>query len=222
MIIAIDGPAAAGKGTLAKRLAKEFDLALLDTGLLYRATGMAVVRAGGDPADPVKAEAAARSLDPASFADPALRGDEAAQAASKVAAIPAVRAALLDFQRSFAKSPPPPAKGAILDGRDIGTVVLPDAEAKLFVTASMEIRAMRRHKELLERGVSSIYARVLEEMRERDERDSQRAVAPLTPATDALLLDTSDMDAEAAFAAAVAYVNTVKDRRSQPVGRKND
>ena len=208
MIIAIDGPAAAGKGTLARRLAAHLDFAFLDTGLIYRATGMKVVRAGGDPSDVAAAEAAARSLSPEDMAAPGLRDDEAAQAASKVAAIPGVRAALLEFQRGFAHSPPDGKKGAVLDGRDIGTVVCPDAPAKLFVTARTEIRAERRLKELQERGLPAIYAAVLRDMKERDARDSNRGVAPLEPAKDALLLDTSDLDAEAVFAEALSFVQS--------------
>lgn len=202
MIVAIDGPAASGKGTLARRLAAHLGLAYLDTGLLYRAVGMAVVRAGGDPSDPAAAEAAARALDPQALSDPALRLDEAGQAASKVAAIPGVRAALLDFQRQVARRAP----GAVLDGRDIGTVVCPDADHKLFVTASLEKRAERRLKELLGRGVATIQEAVLQEMRERDARDSGRSVAPLVPAPDAFLLDTTELDADQAFAAALGYI----------------
>jgi cytidylate kinase len=203
MIIAIDGPAAAGKGTLARRLADRFGLNYLDTGALYRAVGVAVLRAGGDPADPEAAAGAARSLDPAGLADPALRGEAAGEAASKVAAIPAVRAALLDFQRAYAARPP----GAVLDGRDIGTVVCPDAQVKIFVTASLERRAERRLKELLDKGVSAIGERVLQEMKDRDARDSARSVAPLVPAADAVLLDTTELDADAAFAAAVQIIS---------------
>ncbi|MBF0247925.1 MAG: (d)CMP kinase [Alphaproteobacteria bacterium] len=212
VVIAIDGPAAAGKGTLARRLENHFKLAKLDTGLLYRATGWKVVSGGGDPEDPAQAEAAARALDPAELANPALRGDDAAQAASKVSAVPGVRAALLDFQRDFAKSPPAlddggPAAGAILDGRDIGTTVCPDAHVKLFVTASTEVRAQRRFKELQERGLEAIYARVLDEMKERDARDTNRSASPLMAASDALVLDTSDMDADEAFRRALEFIS---------------
>ncbi|MDR3440350.1 (d)CMP kinase [Telmatospirillum sp.] len=203
MIIAIDGPAAAGKGTLARRLAAHFGLNYLDTGALYRAVGWAVVRAKGDPADPVAAEAAARALDPAGLSSPDLRTETAGQAASKVAAIPAVRAALLEFQRAYATRAP----GAVLDGRDIGTVVCPAAEVKLFITASVECRAARRLKELLDKGESAIGERVLEEMRERDARDRARSVAPLVPAADAVVLDTTELNAEAAFAKAVAIIS---------------
>jgi len=206
-IIAIDGPAAAGKGTLARRLAATLGFDYLDTGLIYRAVGMNVARAGGDPADPALAGPAARALAPADLAADDLRGDQAAQAASKVAAIPEVRAALLDFQRAFAATPPG-AKGAVLDGRDIGTVVCPDAGIKLFVTASLEKRAERRLKELRAAGREAIHSTVLAEMRERDERDRNRAVAPLVAADDAFVLDTTGLDADQAFAAALGHVRS--------------
>ena len=209
MIIAIDGPAASGKGTLARRLAAHFGFAHLDSGKIYRAVGMAVLRAGKDPADPSTATTAAEALAPNDLEDPELAGDQAAVAASKVAAIPAVRDAVLGFQRDFAANPPGGAGGTVIDGRDIGTVVCPEAAAKLFVTASVEARAERRHKELLGRGEASIYARVLQDLKERDARDTNRAVAPLRPADDAEVMDTSEMDPDAAFAAALAYV---KDR----------
>jgi cytidylate kinase len=206
MIVAIDGPAGSGKGTLAKRLAAHFGFAHLDTGLIYRAVGHAMLRAGLDPEDQAAAERAAKALDSAMFADPALRGDEAANAASKVSAIPAVRAALLEFQRRFAASPPGGAKGAVLDGRDVGTVVCPDAQVKLFLTATPEVRAERRVKELRERGLEAIYARVLQDLNERDARDRARAVAPLIPAKDALVLDTSTLDADAVFDLALRHI----------------
>ena len=202
MIIAIDGPAASGKGTLGRRLADYFGLRHLDTGLLYRAAGLAVLRAGGDPDNPEAAEAAARTLQPDDLEVPDLRSDRAAQAASKVAAIPGVRSALLDFQRDFARRPP----GAVLDGRDIGTVVCPDADAKFFVTASLAVRAHRRFKELRERGHDVIYPAVLQDMTQRDARDSGRAVAPLKPADDALFLDSSDMSADEAFDSALKFI----------------
>ncbi len=210
MIVAVDGPSASGKGTLARRLAAALDFAYLDTGLLYRAVGAAVLAAGGDPADPVAAAAAARDLDPAAL-DPALdltplRREAVGQAASLVAPIPEVRAALLDHQRRFAAAPPGAKAGAVLDGRDIGTVVCPRAEVKIFVTASAEKRARRRHKELLERGEASIYARVVEEMHERDRRDSERAVAPLRPAGDAEILDTGALGVDEALQAALEIV----------------
>ena len=205
-IIAIDGPAAAGKGTLARRLAAHFDFAFLDTGAIYRATGLAVLRAGGDPHAEADALAAAHALDPAMFSDPAIREESSGQAASAVAAIASVRAALLEFQRTFAHHPPLGKKGAVLDGRDIGTVVCPDATAKLFITASLDIRARRRFQELQEKGLEVIWGRVLEDMRARDARDSGRDTAPLTAAKDAFVLDTTDLDADAAFAAGLAYV----------------
>lgn len=204
-IIAIDGPAAAGKGTLAKRLAAALGFDYLDTGLIYRAVGMKVLEAGFDPADHARAGEAARDLEPADLQASGLRTDEAAQAASKVAAIPAVRDTLLDFQRRFAAHPPGGA-GAVLDGRDIGTVVCPDAPIKLFVTASAATRAERRLKELEGRGVATTFDLVLAEMKERDERDSSRAVAPLKPAADAHLLDSSGLDADQAFDVAIAFV----------------
>jgi len=206
MIIAIDGPAAAGKGTLARRLARHFNLAQLETGLLYRACGLKVTRSGGDPRDVEAAEKAAKDLDPKDLDSPDLRSDEAAIAASAVATIPEVRNALLDFQRAFAERPPGGAKGAVLDGRDIGATVCPGADVKLFVTASVEVRAERRLKELLERGLEAIYSRVLHDMKKRDAQDTERAVSPLEPAKDAFVLDTSDLDADAAFAAALEYI----------------
>ena len=204
-IIAIDGPAAAGKGTLARRLAAELGFDYLDTGLIYRAVGMKLARAGQDPSEVDAAERTARALAPADLDAPDLRVDEAAQAASKVAAIPGVRAALLDFQRSFA-SQPPGGKGAVLDGRDIGTVVCPNAQVKLFVTASLEKRAERRLKELQEKGSDVIHSTVLADMRERDDRDRNRSAAPLIAAEDATVLDTSDLDADQAFAVALQLV----------------
>lgn len=213
IVIAIDGPAAAGKGTLAKRLAEKYDLAKLDTGLLYRAVGFKVISHGGDPEDPKEAEATARALDPDELTNEALRTDAAAQAASKVSAIPGVRAALLDFQRNFAAHPPPlddgtPAQGAVLDGRDIGTTVCPQAHVKIFINARTEVRAKRRFKELQYRGHKAIYARVLEDMMERDARDSGRSASPLAAADDACILDTSALDADQAFAKAVEFIST--------------
>jgi len=198
MIIAIDGPAAAGKGTLARRLAEHYGLRYLDTGALYRAVGLAVMRGGGDPGDAAAAEAAARNLDPALMEDPELRAAGTGVAASRVAVVPGVRAALLDFQRAFAAQPP----GAVLDGRDIGTVVCPEADVKLFVTASPEVRARRRWLELRAAGEEVSFEEILAQVRERDERDMNRAEAPLRPAPDAHLLDTSELDIEAAFRAA--------------------
>ncbi|HEY5597208.1 MAG TPA: (d)CMP kinase [Kiloniellales bacterium] len=206
MIIAIDGPGAAGKGTLARRLAQALDLACLDTGLLYRAVAAKVLAAGGDPAVPEAAVAAARSIVLADLERTDLRTETVSQGASQVAAIPAVRAALLEVQRRFAEHPPGGKRGAVLDGRDIGTVVCPGADVKLFVTASLETRAARRQKELRGRGEPSIYARVKQEMQERDARDSARASAPLKPAADAVVLDTSGLDADGAFHAAMDII----------------
>ena len=206
MIIAVDGPAAAGKGTLACRLAEHFGLALLDTGLLYRAVGRATQRSGADPSDAAAAVRAARALDPAALDDAGLRGDEAADLASKVAVIPGVRAAMLDFQRAFARRPPGGARGAVLDGRDIGTRVCPDADVKLFLMAAVEVRAERRLKELRARGLEAIHGRVLGDMKERDARDVGRDVAPLEPAEDAFVLDTSELDADAVFARALEFI----------------
>lgn len=204
MIIAIDGPAAAGKGTLARRLAEHFELALLDTGLLYRAVGLKTLGGGADPSDAEAAVRAARSLSPSDLEGAALRSEEAATAASKVGAIAAVRAVMLEFQRSFARTPP----GAVIDGRDIGTEVCPDADVKIFVTARPEVRARRRLKELRDRGVDAIHGRVLQDMKERDARDVERDVAPLKPAEDAFVLDTGDMDADAVFAAALDFITS--------------
>ena len=206
IVIAIDGPSAAGKGTLARRLAAHFGLPHLDTGLLYRAVGLKAEKTGRPP------EEVAAGLDPADLADPELRTDVAGQAASKVAAMPQVRSKLLDFQKKFALQ----AAGAVLDGRDVGTVICPEAPVKLFVTASAEARAERRYRELRAKGVDTIKPRVLAEMAERDRRDSERAAAPLKAAPDAYHLDTSDMDADAAFAAALAFIERKGFRSSGP------
>ncbi len=206
MIVAIDGPTASGKGTLARRLAAALDFAYLDSGLLYRAVGAAVLAAGGDPAEPAAAAAAARTLDIEALDPVPLRREAVGQAASIVAAIPEVRAALLDHQRRFAGAPPGAKAGAVLDGRDIGTAVCPQAEVKIFVTASAEERALRRHKELLERGEASIYARVAADLRERDRRDSERAASPLRPAADAEVLDTDALAADEAFQTALEII----------------
>ena len=199
LVVAIDGPAASGKGTLARRLAEHFGLAQLETGALYRAAALLALEAGDDPADPAAAERAARRVTPGLLGDPRLREERVAAASSVVAAIPAVRAALLAFQREFARHPPLPARGAVLDGRDIGSVVCPDAAVKLFVTASREERARRRVKELRERGVPAIYADVLQDLTERDARDSGRRVAPLAAAPGAVIIDTTTLDADAVF-----------------------
>jgi cytidylate kinase len=202
MIIAVDGPAAAGKGTLARRLAQHYRLAFLDTGAIYRAAALRALESGGDPADPAVAEAAAQLVERDDLGDQRLRDERVAQTASIVSAIPGVRAALLQFQRDFAAKPP----GAVLDGRDIGTVVCPEADAKIYVTASLEARAERRFQELRRLGEVVIYERVLQDMRDRDARDSARRTAPLRPADDAIVLDTTELDAEAAFRAAVRAI----------------
>ncbi|EPX77135.1 (d)CMP kinase [Litoreibacter arenae] len=193
--VAIDGPAAAGKGTLSKRVAEEFGFAHLDTGLLYRATGARVI----DGADPV---AAAKALQPTDLDRDDLRTTAVAQAASKVAAIPEVRDALVEFQRDFARRD----GGAVLDGRDIGTVICPDADVKLFVTASDEVRAERRYLELSENGHDVTREGVLRDLQERDARDRGREAAPLAAAADAVVIDTSDMSIDDAVAAAVQFI----------------
>lgn len=202
LVIAIDGPAASGKGTLAKRIAAHFDLPCLDTGLLYRAVARDVAALGGKLEDAKSACDAARLLDATTLDDPSLRGPAAGDAASIVARIPAVRAALLDYQRAFAHQP----RGAVLDGRDIGTVVCPDARVKIFVTATAEERARRRHLEHVGRGETISYDEVLADIRRRDARDSGRDIAPMGAAEDAILLDTTHLNADQAFEAALAMV----------------
>ena len=206
IVVAVDGPAAAGKGTLARRLAETFDLAYLDTGSLYRAVAAKVLAFGGDAADAATAATAADNLTTDDLHRLDLRAEGVGEAASQVSALEPVREALLAFQRDFAHDPPGGANGAVLDGRDIGTVVCPAACAKLFVTATLEERARRRHEELRGRGEARIYADVLRDMAARDARDAARDVAPLKPAPDAYRLDTSDMDAEAAFTMAYDIV----------------
>ena len=200
-VIAVDGPAASGKGTIARALAAHFELPHMDTGLLYRAVALNLWRWGGDPASEFEALRAADMLniDPG---DEELRSEPVSRIASSVSAYPSVRAALLDRQRQFAQQP----GGAVLDGRDIGTVIAPAADVKLFVTASAEVRAQRRVRELLERGMPAHYEDVLADIRARDARDAGRAVAPLKPAADAIILDTSDLDREAAIGEAVRLV----------------
>jgi len=200
LIVAVDGPAASGKGTIAKRVAERFGLAYLDTGLLYRAVGLKALEAGG--LDPETAAAAARALEPADLEVPEARGATAAQAASKVAAIPQVRAALLAFQRDFAARP----GGAVLDGRDIGTVICPAAPVKLFVTACLEARAERRLADLIAKGEDTTLEAVRADLADRDARDSQRADAPLLQADDAHLLDTTELSIEGAVAEAVKII----------------
>jgi cytidylate kinase len=205
-VITVDGPSAAGKGTLARRLAGHFGFEFLDTGALYRGVGLAVLRQGLDPADENAATAAAKALNPEILSDPAIRTEDTSTAASKVAAIPSVRAAILNWQRDFARDAASSSGGAVLDGRDIGTVVCPDADAKLFITASQEARAERRVKELQARGETAIYARVLQDMQERDARDQGRSISPTKPATDALIIDTSDLTADQVFERALAFI----------------
>lgn len=202
LVIAIDGPAASGKGTLARRIAEHFGLAWLDTGLLYRAVARDVLANGGDLEDAPAAEAAARRIVAGSLADPGLRGPRAGDAASIVAKIPEVRAALLDYQRAFAGQE----GGAVLDGRDIGTVVCPGAHVKIFVTASDEARARRRFLEHQARGEDVAYDDLLADIRRRDARDRGRAAAPMLAARDALHLDTTELDPDQAFDAAMRLI----------------
>jgi cytidylate kinase len=212
MIIAIDGPAASGKGTLGKQLAGHYGLRHLDTGLIYRAVAKALLDAGHPPGDRVRAVAAARALDPTRLDDePALKRHEVGEAASLLSAFPEVRAVVLAFQRDFGRTPP----GAVLDGRDIGTVIFPDADVKIFVTASAEVRARRRAGELERAGNSVSEADVLADIRRRDERDTSRATAPLKAAPDAHLLDTTHLDIDAAFRAAVDIVEAVRAGRKR-------
>jgi len=206
VIIAIDGPAAAGKGTLAARLAKHYKLPYLDTGLLYRLLGKVMIERGMDPDDAAGASIMALDLDLTQLADPTLRGREAGEIASRVSVHAGVRAALLKFQRDFANQP----GGAVLDGRDIGTVICPRADVKIYVTASAEVRARRRTDELLAKGRNVRYRTILSEIRERDERDAGRRTAPLAQAPDAYLLDTSNLNPEQAFQAAIALVEKAK------------
>lgn len=212
MIITVDGPAASGKGTLAKRLAKHYGLPHLDTGLLYRGVGYRMLEAGYALDDAAAAAHAAHALDPSKLDPERLRSDEIGEAASRVAAIPGVRAALLKLQQDFARQP----GGAVLDGRDTGTVIAPDADVKLFVTASPEERARRRHVELAARQTPVEYCVVVSDIRKRDERDSERAIAPLKPAPDAVLLDTTGLDIEAAFRAAIEIVEAPRAGRTRP------
>ncbi|PKR58759.1 (d)CMP kinase [Thalassospira lohafexi] len=208
MIIAIDGPAASGKGTLARRVADAMNYAYLDTGLLYRATGAKVLAQKADPADEAIAVKVAENLKADDLSGDALRSEKVGTAASKVAAIPMVRAALLDFQRRLATTPPDGKRGAVLDGRDIGTVVCPEAPIKFYLTASVEERANRRFKQLQEKNPAAIYERVLKELEERDARDSARDVAPLKMAEDAIHIDTDRLNANAVYDAVMAHIHT--------------
>jgi cytidylate kinase len=209
VIIAIDGPAASGKGTLAKRIATYYDFEHLDSGLLYRAVAKAVLEAGGVPDDKAAAIAAARTFDPERYAEEVLKGDDVARAASYVAAVPEVRAELVAFQRTFAKKKP----GVVIDGRDIGTVIVPQADVKIYVTATPEERARRRVLELQGRGESVDAVAVLSDIIKRDERDTTRVVAPLKQAQDAHLLDTTHLDIGAAVRAAIDIVEAVRTGR---------
>jgi len=202
LLIAVDGPAASGKGTIARALARHFGLPHMDTGMLYRAVALSMFRFGGDPASEFEAARAVEGIAQVDPSDPELRSEIVGSIASRISAYAAVRSALLDRQRQFAAQ----SSGAVLDGRDIGTVVAPDAAVKLFVTASVEVRAQRRVRELLERGMPAHLEDVLIDIRSRDARDAGREAAPLVQAKDANLLDTSSMDIEAAITAAIALV----------------
>ena len=209
-VIAIDGTSACGKGTLARRLARHYGFAHLDSGALYRLVAVGVLRHGGDPASVHDAVRAAREIDPDAINDPALRTAAAGEAASVVAAIPDVRAAVLKFQRDFAAEPPGGARGAVIDGRDIGTVICPGATAKLFIDARPEVRALRRWRELQQTNTAGSLPdleTIKADLLARDRRDRSRVTAPLRQAGDAILLDTSDLDIEAAFAKALALIN---------------
>ncbi len=201
IIIAVDGPAASGKGTIARALAAHYGLPHMDTGLLYRSAALNLLNFGGDPGNVFEAVRAC-DMGPVAHDDPELRSELVGSYASRISAYPAVRAHLLDRQRDFAGQP----GGAVLDGRDIGTVIAPDASVKLFVTASPQVRARRRLAELTSRGLNAHYEEVLHDIHSRDERDAERSAAPLVQADDALLLDTSEMDVAAAIAAAIALV----------------
>jgi CMP/dCMP kinase len=211
MIIAIDGPAASGKGTIARQIAAVYGLHHLDTGLIYRAVAKAVLDAGRAPDDAVEATAAAVALDPTKFDDKSLKAQAITEAASVVAAIPQVRQALMNYQRQFATKPP----GAVLDGRDIGTVIAPGADVKLFVVATPEVRAKRRVLELQSRGEAADEQEVLTDLLRRDERDSRRTAAPLMAAPDAHLLDTTHLSIDAAFRAAVEIIEAVRTGRKR-------
>ena len=213
-IIAVDGPAASGKGTIAVQLGAAYGLPVLDSGLLYRAVGVILLGEGGDLADEAAAIAAARRLDPAKLEDPAFRTRAAGEAASRVAAYPGVRAALRDFQRGFAAQP----GGAVIDGRDIGTVIAPDAPAKLFVTASPETRARRRWLQLTDAAASVAYDDILADIRLRDARDAGRADSPMRAADDAVFLDTTEMSISAAADAARRIVEAARARWEQSQG----
>jgi len=211
MIIAIDGPAASGKGTMAKRLAAHYGFRHLDTGVIYRAVAHALLTAGIDLKDEARAAEVALNLDPATFSDPALRSQAVGSAASVVSALPRVREALVAFQRQFAAQPP----GAVLDGRDIGTVICPDAQVKIYVVADPRIRAHRRTLEAMARGEPADEAAILADILARDQRDQNRAVAPLKQASDAYLLDNSHLDIESGVRAAIDIVEAVRAGRQR-------
>ncbi|MEZ5758176.1 MAG: (d)CMP kinase [Emcibacteraceae bacterium] len=209
IVIALDGPAASGKGTLARRLASHFNLALLDTGILYRAVGWNVLQDGGDPENELDALKAAEKISDTDFSNPELRTESIGVAASKVAQIAAVRSTLLNFQRHFANNPPPDKVGAILDGRDIGTVICPEAPIKIFITADVETRAKRRFlEEYGENGTPEQLAEILKDLKDRDQRDINRSASPLKKAENAYLIDTTDSDIEAVFEAAREFVSS--------------
>jgi cytidylate kinase len=215
VVIAVDGPAASGKGTISRRLARHFHFAHMDSGALYRLTALAVLEAGADPTLEADALAGAATIDLSRAGDPAIRTAEVGTAASKVSAIAAVRAALHDFQISFLTNPPGESRGAVMDGRDIGTVIAPQAQAKLYIEASPEVRAHRRWLELAGMGISKDKTLLLAEILARDEADRTRPISPLRRAPDAALLDTSDLDIDAAFAAALTLVSPQVERALQ-------
>ena len=206
IVIAVDGTAASGKGTLAKQLASHFGFAHLDSGSLYRLTALAVLQAGGDPRNASDAVKGARAIDLSLAGDKVIRSDRVGKASSEVAAIPAVREALFAFQRAFLETPPGGSHGAVMDGRDIGTVICPGATAKLYIDARPDLRARRRWQELKSLGIERVEAEVLAELNARDAADKSRPISPLKQAADADLLDTSDLDIDAAFAAALVLV----------------
>ncbi|MBT5185781.1 MAG: (d)CMP kinase [Kordiimonadaceae bacterium] len=210
LVIALDGPAASGKGTLARKLAKHFNLALLDTGALYRAVGWSVLNDGGDPTSEKDAVKAAKNMGNIDLSNRELRTESIGAAASKVASMPAVRQLLVDFQRTFADNPPKDKDGTILDGRDIGTVICPDAQVKIFITAEVETRAKRRFlEEFGPKGTDQQYLNILADLKARDERDMTRSTSPLKLAENAHLIDTTNSDIEAVFEATRKYVSSV-------------
>ena len=208
VVIAVDGPAASGKGTLSNSLANHFDFARLDTGLIYRALGLKVLGDGTDASDKQKVILLANQLSFDDLNQENLRSEKVGAVASRVAAIPDVRAVLLKFQRDFAVHPPAEKSGVVLDGRDIGTIVCANANFKIFLIADKNVRATRRFKELQERGLRAIYSQILRDIVDRDARDSFRSVAPLEPAKDAFVLDTSNLSVDATFVAALGYIST--------------